>query len=276
MKLKTISQMRDPSKCRAAKPSECPYHGAVISMNAALERMRRSGSNPRDLEIYFVSRKKVEQSEAEVEEATVKQQWMSELVDDSGSQAQTKPYNYQRGQTKPGNNGQRRRTNSPNRKPARVSEPAPARQAVVPSNRNYNPSLFPPQKMLSDEQGNSTVFTRSDQASGIPEGLMLTASRELTPSEREHLAGLLKYQHTIATRDEDGRARPMSQDNLKADQGIRSVYLKTQFTGNPSEVRTFHAGLSTLLQEGSAVRQDGTQKFPAFDPDVEVVVYYKS
>jgi len=268
--------MRDASECQAKDPRTCPYHGAVITMNESLARMQKNGPNDADLDTYFDSRKKVEQAEEEFR----KHQWMDELRASPStpvqraSRPQRKPGNRpeskapQRG----GSTGGGQNRGAQNRK---QSQPRPNRQPMVQAKTPYSIQDFPQQVQLPDENGNQAFFTRHDKAGFVPTGVMLAASRPITDDEREHLLGLLRYQHTVSTR-EDNKAKTVEESDLVNDHSSRSVYMRTQFTPNGAELHEFHDGLNKILQEGSVPRRDGTRKFEPFADDVRVAMYYKN
>ena len=71
--------MRNANDCRAKDPRTCYYHGAIIEMNAAMERITTAGTNakPADWDGYFTARQKVETAEEDLK----KQQWLEESQD---------------------------------------------------------------------------------------------------------------------------------------------------------------------------------------------------
>jgi len=264
--------MRDASECQAKDPRTCPYHGAVITMNEALASMQKNGTNPKDLDAYFDSRKNVELAEEEFR----KHQWMDELRSNHAAAPQQRATRPQR---KPSNRSEPKasqpRSGGKGGQSRKQYQPRPNRQPLVKASTPYSIQDFPQQVQLPDETGTQAFFTRHDKAAGVPHGVMLAASRPITEDEREHLLGLLRYQHTVSTR-EDNKAKTVEESDLVEEHSSRSVYMKTQFTPNGAELREFHAGLNKILQEGSVPRRDGTRKFEPFANDVRVAVYYKN
>lgn len=261
--------MRDASECQAKDPRTCPYHGAVITMNEALARMQKKGPNDADLDTYFDARKKVESAEEEFR----KHQWMDELRSSPSVSAQRSS----RPQRKPGNRpeqkAQQRGGNNRGGQNRKQSQPRPNNRPVVQAKAPYSIQDFPQQVQLPDENGNQVFFTRHDKAGFVPKGIMLAASRPISEDEREHLLGLLRYQHTVSTR-EDNKAKTVEESDLVKEHSSRSVYMKTQFNSDKAQLREFHGGLNNILQEGSVPRRDGTRKFEPFADDVRVAVYY--
>lgn len=273
---------RNASECRAKEPRTCYYHGAIITMNEATERFRATG-DPEALDVYYKSRQRVEAAEEELR----KQQWLREAdAVPSGITATSTPTAPQTtGSTSAGSNRARPNTNNGRpttqrgkaagtQKRTRGSAPRQsAKKPFVPATKAYNESIFPQQVVLPNEKNQQVTFTRHDKAAKAPSGVMLAASRALSREEQQHLAGLLRYQHTAATR-EKGKAKITPDEDIIVGHSSRSVYIKSQFDADGKQLPTFHDGLNKLMKEGSPRRQDGTQKYPPFTSDVEMAVYY--
>jgi hypothetical protein len=278
--------MRDASECRAKDPRTCYYHGAVITMNEAVARMEKNGNpDPADLDLYFSSRKQVELAEEEYK----KRQWLEELREGPTAEVITEPSSKaQVAKTEPAKKASdkkypaRKNYSKPagaapkTRRVTQRNQPA-AKKPLVPATVNYDQNAFPIQaNTLEDNEGNVVILTRHDKAVGTPKGIMLATSRLLTDDEKKHLVGLMQYQHTVSTR-EDNKAKTVAEDDINYHSNTgRTVYMKTQFKADGSQVKNFHDGLNQLLKEGSAARKDGSQKYPPFAKGTQVVVYYNS
>lgn len=257
------------SVCRAKDPRSCYYHGAIIEMNEAMDRITSAGkrANPKDWDVYFGARKQMENAEEERK----KHQWLQEADEVNtppASSAGRSPV-YRRGSggaaTSQAKATQGKR--GADRRPA-------ATKPIVEAKVSYDNNAFPPQINYYDEKKKQAVFTRHDKTSAMPKGLMLAASRELSDDEREQALGILKYQHTISTRTSDG-VKKVDEGDMVAQHTSRSVYMRTQFDES-GQVEGFHSHLNELLMRGTDVRQDGTQKLPALPKDVTFALYYNS
>ena len=77
--------MSDNKKCQSKSPENCPYHGALLRQEKALQELSKSYSE-QALEEYFLSRKQLESQEAqqwvqaEADNPQLSQSWNSEIV----------------------------------------------------------------------------------------------------------------------------------------------------------------------------------------------------
>lgn len=260
--------MRNANDCRAKDPRTCYYHGAIIEMNEAMERITSAGVNvkPADWDGYFNARQKVETAEDDLK----KQQWMEE------AQVLSAPKESPRG-------GSYRRSQPP-QKGKQGARPVPAekrkeqgvrRQPIVETPVSYNSNVFPPQIKWKDEHNKPAIFTRHDKTSELPVGLMLASSRELTQDEKTQLVNFVKYQHTISTRTEEG-LKTIKENDVVFNHTGRSVYVKTQFD-DAEQLKGFHASLAQMIESGTVPRKDGTQKYAAFgDESAKFALYYNN
>lgn len=267
--------MRNANACRAKDPRSCYYHGAIIEMNEAMDRITAAGKSaqPSDWDGYFNARQKVETAEEDLK----KQQWLEE-----SQEILPQKYNSERfgrrnaGATGKGNNtvkkqGAVRSKGGSAHRTAQNRTSAP----IVAARVSYNDNVFPTQIKWKDEKGQPAFFTRHDKSSQLPKGLMLASDRELNSEEKTQLVNLVKYQHTISTR-EGKELKNISEDDISYDHTSRSVYVKTQFE-DPEQLKGFHSALSGLISEGSAPRKDGTQKYEPFgDGKSEFALYYNN
>lgn len=261
--------MSTNSVCRAKDPRTCYYHGAIIEMNAAMDRITSAGkrANPKDWDVYFGARKQMENAEEERK----KHQWLQEADEVnpiSAATAISKTPVYRRG-----SGGAASQARAAQGKRGADRRPA-ATKPIVAAQVSYDDNAFPVQINYYDEKKKQAVFTRHDKTSAMPKGLMLAASRELSAEEREQALGILKYQHTISTRTSDG-VKKVDDGDLVAQHTSRSVYMRTQFD-EAVQVEGFHGHLNELLMRGTDVRKDGTQKLPALPKDVTFALYYNS
>lgn len=277
---------RNASECRAKEPRTCYYHGAIITMNEATERFRATG-DPEALDVYYKSRQRVEAAEDDMR----KQQWLRDAdavfepvaaATPVATRTEDKPASQTR-RTRPSDNNGRGNTSGPRnnaskgQKSTKRSANSSARSATktpfVPAQKPYDERTFPQQVQLGNEKGEQVSFVRHDKATKIPTGIMFAASRPLSREEKVHLAGLLRYQHTVATRV-NGKAKVTPDEDIIVEHSGRSVYIKSQFANDGKQLPEFHKGLNQLIKEGSPRRQDGSQKFTPFASDVEMAVYY--
>jgi hypothetical protein len=249
--------MIDPSKCRAKDVNTCWKHGPARAVEDAYTDLQNNGVTPERLNTYYEALKKLE----EVEKEVARKEWAVQAAKE--------------------NRAHRVRPNRPGRikytKLGRRESPKVRTTPFVAAQYAYEERFFPKQVLqLADETQEQAVFTRHDQAATAPKGIMLAVNHQLTPTQRAHLIGLLQYQHTIAIREEGKQSRKPDDKDLVADHSGRSVYMKTQFKEDGSQLKEFHAGLNKILQEGSTERKDGTRKYPPFGQDTPVVVYYNT
>lgn len=264
--------MRNANECRAKNPRTCYYHGAIIEMNEAMQSITTAGpdASPADWDNYFNARKKVETAEEDFQ----KQQWMEESKDLRGTREPAKPRTYGRKGGQPSSGASKEGKPGPARRPQSARQHNKS-EPVVRSNVSYNENDFPSQIQYFDEKKMPATFTRHDKTSQLPEGLMLAASRALNKEERAQLVSFVKYQHTIATRN-GKELKNIAEADISYDHASRSVYVKTQFE-NAEQLRGFHATLSDMIANGTAPRQDGTQKHSAFQgQNAEFALYYKN
>lgn len=263
--------MRNANDCRAKDPRTCYYHGAIIEMNAAMERITTAGTNakPADWDGYFTARQKVETAEEDLK----KQQWLEESQDirspkepfrrnQSGKSGQ----GFQKG-SKPGTGGP---TRTPQADRSKVR-----RQPVVDAKVSYDNNVFPPQIKWKDEMNQPAVFTRHDKTSELPKGVMVATNRPLTNDEAMQLVAYVKYQHTISTR-EGKEIKSITDKEIVYNHTPRSVYIRTQFE-DAEQVKGFHSALSQMMASGTAPRKDGSQKYEAFgDKEAKFALYYNN
>lgn len=264
--------MRNANACRAKDPRTCYYHGAIIEMNEAMQRITSAGVNakPADWDGYFNARQRVETAEEDLK----KQQWLEESQDIRSPREPYKRGGFNKG------GGQRDAKASANGKgyPARRSQTdrnTQQSQPVVPAKVNYNDGVFPPQIKWKDEQGSPAIFTRHDKTSQLPKGLMLAANRELHENEKAQLVDYIRYQHTISTRN-GKELKTVAPEDVVLNHTGRSVYVKTQFD-NPEQVQGFYETLTRIISEGTTPRKDGSQKHEAFgDSKAEFALYFNN
>lgn len=267
--------MRNANACRAKDPRTCYYHGAIIEMNEAMERITTAGKNarPADWDGYFVARQKVETAEEDLK----KQQWLEESQD-----IRSPKEDFRRNSYGKGGQGSQKGSQPVNRSgkggPSRSSHTERSnvrRQPIVDVKVSYDDNVFPPQIRWKDETNQPAVFTRHDKTSELPEGVMVATNRPLTNDEAMQLVAYVKYQHTISTRD-GKEIRTIPDKEIVYNHTPRSVYLKTQFA-DAEQVKGFHAALSEMMANGTAPRKDGSQKYEAFgDKEAKFALYYKN
>jgi hypothetical protein len=269
--------MRNANECRAKDPRTCYYHGAIIEMNTAMERITTAGTNakPADWDGYFTARQKVETAEEDLK----KQQWLEESQD---IRAPKEPY--KRNQFGKGGQGSQngfkpgtaagRGNGTPSRRPQSDRNTARS-QPVVATKVAYNDAVFPPQIKWKDEMNKPAIFTRHDKTSQLPRGVMIATNRPLSNDEAMQLVAYVKYQHTISTRD-GKEIKTISDKEIVYNHTPRSVYIRTQFE-DAEQVQGFHSALSQMMSNGTAPRKDGTQKYEAFgDEKAEFALYYNN
>lgn len=280
---------RNASECRAKEPRSCYYHGAIITMNEATERFRATG-DPEALDVYYKSRQRVEATEDDMR----KQQWLRDADAVFEPETSTTPVAprtedktaVQSRRTRPsGNNGhpsgngtrrspsRGQKSNNSTKKSTNSAAQSAAKIPFVAAEKPYDERTFPQQVPLGNEKGEQVSFVRHDKATKVPTGIMFAASRPLSREEKVHLAGLLRYQHTVATRV-NGKAKVTPDEDIIVEHSGRSVYIKSQFTNDGKQLPEFHKGLNHLIKEGSPRRQDGSQKYAPFASDVQMAVYY--
>lgn len=268
--------MRNANECRAKNPRTCYYHGAIIEMNEAMERITSAGPNakPADWDNYFNARTKVETAEEELQ----KQQWMEESQDFRQPKGGGRNQYARRGPQ----NGNRSsattaKSSYPVRRDPRTRQTNERKQPVVATQVRYDDQMFPPQihGQFLDEKKQRVTFTRHDKTSQLPKGIMFAANRRLNEQERQQLANFVKYQHTITTRN-GKQLKSIPDTDVVLGHTERSVYVRTQFE-NEEQVRNFHAALADIVKNGTAPRRDGTQKFEAFgDSNAQFALYYNN
>lgn len=283
--------MRNANECRAKDPRACYYHGAIIEMNEAMERITNAGAGarPADWDGYFNARQKVETAEEDLK----KQQWLGEAQELVPQKFNAERFSKRGAGTanKGGNSRIAKGHESSSRGSERVQKEGlrgrnysahrtsqnstPRSKPVVAANVNYDDNVFPQQIKWKDEKGQPAFFTRHDKTSQLPKGLMLASNRELNMAEKEQLVNFVKYQHTISTRD-GKELKHISEDDVSFDHTSRSVYVRTQFA-DAEQVQGFHAALSNLISQGSSPRQNGTQKYERFsDNKAGFALYYNN
>lgn len=265
--------MRNANDCRAKDPRTCYYHGAIIEMNAAMERITTAGANakPADWDGYFTARQKVETAEEDLK----KQNWLEESQD-----IRSPKEGFRRNQFGKGNQGVQK-GHKPGTQVGRggpVRSPQSERvttrsQPVVDAKVSYDDNVFPPQIKWKDELNKAAVFTRHDKTSQLPKGVMVAMSRPLTNDEAMQLVDYVKYQHTISTRA-GKEITSISDKEIVYNHTPRSVYIRTQFQ-DAEQVKGFHVALSQMMAGGTSPRKDGTQKHEAFgDKEAKFALYY--
>lgn len=264
--------MRNANACRAKDPRTCYYHGAIIEMNEAMERITTAGKNarPADWDGYFTARQKVETAEEDLK----KQQWLEESQDIRSPKDGFRRNQFGKGTqggSKPGaGNGKGT--------PARSSQSDRSnvrRQPIVDVKVNYDDNVFPPQIKWKDETNKAAVFTRHDKTSELPKGVMVATNRPLTNDEAMQLVAYVKYQHTISTRD-GKEIKTITDKEIVYNHTPRSVYIRTQFA-DAEQVKGFHSALSQMMASGTAPRKDGSQKYEAFgDKEAKFALYYNN
>lgn len=270
--------MRNANACRAKDPRTCYYHGAIMEMTEAMERITTAGPNakPADWDGYFMARQKVETAEEDLK----KQQWLEESSD---LRTPKEPYRRNqngKGAAAPGggtgfkSGANAVRGGTPNRG-SYANRSAQRSQPVVAAKVNYDDKVFPPQIKWKDEHHEPAIFTRHDKTSQLPKGLMLAASRDLSQEEKAQLVNYVKYQHTISTRT-GKELKAVAENDVVFNHTGRSVYVRTQFE-DAEQVRGFHAALSQMMESGTTPRKDGTQKHEAFeDRGAQFALYYNN
>ena len=268
--------MRNANECRAKDPRTCYYHGAIIEMNEAMERITAAGTKARaaDFDAYYSARQRVETAEEELK----KQQWMEESSEFRAPKDGYKRQQYARKSSGQGSGKlQQGRGNGSGPVRRTQQERAPQRQSrpVVEARVSYNERVFPQQIQFRDEKGRPAVFTRHDKTSQLPKGLMLAADRPLSDEEREKLVNYVKYQHTISTRS-GKELKNIDEADIAYDHTARSVYVRTKFD-DAEQLKGFHATLTQIISDGTAPRKDGTQKYEGFgDPKAHFALYYNN
>lgn len=263
--------MRNANDCRAKDPRTCYYHGAIIEMNEAMGNITSAGANakPADWDGYFNARKKVETAEEDLK----KQQWLEE----SQELRTPKTPTYRRNQARPAtvqkdSSGEK---SGPVRRHPKERQPQQRAKPIVEAPVTYDNRVFPPQVRFNDQENNPLFFTRHDQTSQVPKGLLLAANRELNDEEKTQLVSFVKYQHTISTRTGKDLKTIADSDIAFFDPTSRSVYVKTQFS-DPEQVKGFYSALTGMISDGTAPRRDGTQKHTAFpDKQAKFALYYQ-
>lgn len=263
--------MRNANECRAKDPRTCYYHGAIIEMNAAMERITTAGKNakPADWDGYFTARQKVETAEEDLK----KQQWLEESQDIRSPKEGFKRNQFGKGgsaASKPGIAGR----GNPARRP-QAERQVTRSQPVVDSNVRYDDNMFPSQIKWKDETNKPAIFTRHDKTSQLPKGVMVAMSRPLTNDEAMQLVDYVKYQHTISTRD-GKEIKNITDKEIVYNHTPRSVYIRTQFQ-DAEQVQGFHTALSQMMANGTSQRKDGTKKYEAFgDKEAKFALYYSN
>lgn len=267
--------MRNANACRAKDPRTCYYHGAIIEMNEAMERITTAGKNarPADWDGYFVARQKVETAEEDLK----KQQWLEESQDIRSPKEGFRRHQFGKG-NQGGQGGSKPGSGNAKGTPTRSAQSDRSnvrRQPIVNVEVNYDDNVFPPQIKWKDETNQAAVFTRHDKTSELPKGVMVATNRPLTNDEAMQLVAYVKYQHTISTRD-GKEIKTISDKEIVYNHTPRSVYIRTQFA-DAEQVKGFHSALSQMMANGTSPRKDGSQKYEAFgDKEAKFALYYNN
>lgn len=157
--------------------------------------------------------------------------------------------------------------------PRGTNTPAPKTHVNIPAAavpETFQEGIFPEKLDLKFADGRTVNFSRADVAGDTPpKGVMITAGRELTLEEKDHVAGLAVYLHRIHT------GQPIDEGAVKLKFGKRSIYIETKLPQSPNQTtaKEFWGELLSITKSGTPPRKDGSQKWSALPEDYNLVVY---